>query len=150
MVQNTELAAEATASTKGHEMALLDGKAAVITGGTTGIGLATAQRVVDEGARVYITGRRQAELDGAVKQLGAAATGVRGDAGKLADLDRLYRAVADEGSTIGVVFANAAIAEATAGADHRGLRGSSARRRFQGGDLYHTLAVAWLVWPFAQ
>jgi NAD(P)-dependent dehydrogenase (short-subunit alcohol dehydrogenase family) len=112
MVQNTELAAEATASTKGHEMALLGGKAAVITGGTTGIGLATAQRFVDEGARVYITGRRQAELDGAVKQLGAAATGVRGDAGKLADLDRLYRAVADEGSTIDVVFANAAIAEA--------------------------------------
>ena len=93
-------------------MALLGGKTAVITGGTTGIGLATAQRFVDEGARVYITGRRQAELDGAVKQLGAAATGVRGDAGKLADLDRLYRAVADEGSTIDVVFANAAIAEA--------------------------------------
>jgi NAD(P)-dependent dehydrogenase (short-subunit alcohol dehydrogenase family) len=93
-------------------MALLGGKTAVITGGTTGIGLATAQRFVDEGARVYITGRRQAELDEAVKQLGEAATGVRGDAGKLADLDRLYRAVADEGSTIDVVFANAAIAEA--------------------------------------
>ena len=89
-------------------MTLLKGKTAVITGGTTGIGLATAKRFVEEGAYVFITGRRQAELDAAVEELGENATGVQGDVGKAEDLDRLYTAVADSGRRIDVVFANAA------------------------------------------
>jgi NAD(P)-dependent dehydrogenase (short-subunit alcohol dehydrogenase family) len=91
---------------------LLNGKTAVITGGSSGIGLATAQRFVDQGARVFITGRRQAELDAAVKRLGEAATGVQGDVSNPADLDRLYAQVAEQGSGIDILFANAAIAEA--------------------------------------
>src|ERR1700756_4470662 len=90
---------------------LLSGKTAVITGGNSGIGLATAQRFVDEGAQVFVTGRRQEELDVAVKQLGEAATGGQGACTKPADLDRLYAAVAEHGSGIDVLFANAAIVE---------------------------------------
>src|SRR5260370_41427659 len=90
-------------------MALLKGKTAVITGGTTGIGLATAKRFVEEGAYVFISGRRQAELDAAVKEIGANVTGVQGDVGKQGDLDRLYAAVADGGRRLDVVFANAAV-----------------------------------------
>jgi NAD(P)-dependent dehydrogenase (short-subunit alcohol dehydrogenase family) len=93
-------------------MALLKGKTAVITGGTTGIGLATAKRFVEEGAYVFITGRRQAELEAAVKELGDYATGVQGDVSKPEDVDRLYSAVADSGRRLDVVFANAAILEA--------------------------------------
>ena len=89
-------------------MALLKGKTAVITGGTTGIGLATAKRFVEEGAYVFITGRRQAELDAAVKEVGDNVTGVQGDVSKAEDLDRLYTAVADSGRRLDVVFANAA------------------------------------------
>ena len=92
-------------------MALLEGKTAVITGGSTGIGFATAKRFVEEGAYVFITGRRQAELDLAVKELGDNATGVQGDVSKAEDLDRLYSVVADSGRRIDVVFANAAILE---------------------------------------
>jgi len=88
----------------------LQGKVAVITGGTTGIGLATAKLFVKEGAYVLITGRRQKELDEAVKAIGNNVTGVRGDISKLTDLDRLYEAVAAKGK-IDVVFANAGIAE---------------------------------------
>jgi len=88
-------------------MGKLEGKVAVITGGTTGIGLATAQRFVAEGARVFITGRRQSELDKAVKLIGKNATGVQGDVAKLADLDRLYAAVKQKESRIDIVFANA-------------------------------------------
>ncbi len=88
-------------------MGKLEGKVAVITGGTTGIGLATAQRFVSEGARVFITGRRQSELDKAVKIIGKNATGVQGDVAKLADLDRLYAAVKQKESRIDIVFANA-------------------------------------------
>jgi NAD(P)-dependent dehydrogenase (short-subunit alcohol dehydrogenase family) len=71
-------------------MGKLDGKIAVITGGNSGIGLATAKRFVQEGAFVFITGRTQAKLDAAVKQVGSNVTGVQGDVAKLADLDRLY------------------------------------------------------------
>jgi NAD(P)-dependent dehydrogenase (short-subunit alcohol dehydrogenase family) len=90
-------------------MALLKGKTAVITGGSTGIGLATAKRLVEEGAYVFISGRREAELEAAVKELGDNVTGVRGDVAKSEDLDRLYAAVADSGRRIDVVFANAAV-----------------------------------------
>ena len=90
-------------------MALLTGKTAVITGGSTGIGFATAKRFINEGAYVFITGRRQAELDVAVKELGDNATGVQGDVSKPEDLDRLYAAVTDSGRRVDVVFANAAI-----------------------------------------
>jgi NAD(P)-dependent dehydrogenase (short-subunit alcohol dehydrogenase family) len=83
------------------------GKVAVVTGGTSGIGFATAQRLVNEGARVFITGRRQAELDAAVQKLGKNATGVQGDTSKLADLDRLYATVKREAGHIDILFANA-------------------------------------------
>ena len=76
-------------------MALLEGKTAVITGGSTGIGFATAKRFVEEGAYVFVTGRRQAELDVAVKELGDNAIGVQGDVSKAEDLDRLFSVVAD-------------------------------------------------------
>jgi len=85
----------------------LQDKVAVVTGGTTGIGLAAAKRFVAEGAYVYITGRRQAELDAAVKAIGSNVTGVRSDVSKLADLDRLYDAVQQKHSQIDIVFANA-------------------------------------------
>jgi NAD(P)-dependent dehydrogenase (short-subunit alcohol dehydrogenase family) len=88
---------------------LLDGKTAVITGGTSGIGLATAARFVDEGTRVFITGRRQAQLDEALGQLGERANGVRGDVGAGADLDRLYTAVAEAGRGLDIVVANAGV-----------------------------------------
>ena len=71
----------------------LEGKVAVVTGGNSGIGLATARRFVAEGAHVFITGRRQAELDEAVRQIGRNVTGVRGDVANLADLDRLFATV---------------------------------------------------------
>jgi NAD(P)-dependent dehydrogenase (short-subunit alcohol dehydrogenase family) len=76
---------------------LLTGKTAVITGGASGIGLATAERFIAEGADVFITGRRQAELTAAVDALGPRAIGVRGDVGVGEDLDRLYAAVAERG-----------------------------------------------------
>ena len=94
-------------------MTKLEGKVAVITGGSTGIGLATARRFVSEGAYVYITGRRQSELDAAVRQIGKNVTAVRGDVSQLADLDRLYATVKQQHSRIDIVFANAAIGEAT-------------------------------------
>ena len=90
----------------------LDGKIAVITGGNSGIGLATAQRFVEEGAYVFITGRRQSELDTAVKQIGKNnVTGVQGDVSNLADLDRLYDTVKQQKGRIDVLFANAGIVE---------------------------------------
>jgi len=91
-------------------MAKLQGKVAVITGGTTGIGLASAQLFVKEGAHVFITGRRQKELDEAVKTIGHDVTGVQGDVANLADLDRLYEIVAKNGR-VDIVFANAGYAE---------------------------------------
>jgi NAD(P)-dependent dehydrogenase (short-subunit alcohol dehydrogenase family) len=88
----------------------LQGKVAVITGGTAGIGLAAAKLFVREGAYVFITGRRQKELDEAVKAIGSNVTGIQGDVAKLADLDRLYQAVKAKGR-IDIVFANAGVAE---------------------------------------
>src|SRR5271154_1937744 len=91
-------------------MKKLAGKVAVITGGTTGIGLAAAKLFVSEGAYVFITGRRQKELDKAVKEIGSNVTGVQGDVSNLADLDRLYETVKTKGQ-IDIVFANAGVGE---------------------------------------
>ncbi len=88
----------------------LQGKVAVITGGTTGIGLAAAKLFVSEGAYVFITGRREKELGEALKAIGDNVTGVRGDIANLADLDRLYETVAAKGR-IDILFANAGIGE---------------------------------------
>src|ERR1700730_3161528 len=88
----------------------LHGKVAVITGGTTGIGLAEAKLFVKEGAYVFVMGRRQKELDEAVKAIGSNVTGIQGDVSKPADLDRLYDEVKTKGR-IDVVFANAGVAE---------------------------------------
>ncbi len=92
-------------------MPKLDGKIALITGGTSGIGLATAQRFIEEGAYVFITGRRQAELDAAVQQLGENSRGIQGDVAVAADLDRLFETIRQEKSRLDIVFANAAAAE---------------------------------------
>lgn len=94
-------------------MKTLEGKVAVITGGSSGIGLATAQRFVSEGAYVFITGRRQSEIDAAVKQISKNKnniTGVQGDVSNLADLDRLYATVKKKGR-IDILFANAGVGE---------------------------------------
>jgi NAD(P)-dependent dehydrogenase (short-subunit alcohol dehydrogenase family) len=85
----------------------LAGKVALVTGGTSGLGLATARRFIAEGAWVVVTGRRAAELDAAVEQLGGAATGVWGDVSVLADLDRLYETIRKAHGRLDVVFANA-------------------------------------------
>ena len=89
----------------------LEGKIAVITGGTEGIGLATAKLFVKEGAYVFITGRRQKELDEAVKAIGTNVSGVQGDVANLADLDRLYETVSKVKGRIDIVFANAGVGE---------------------------------------
>ena len=99
----------------------LEGKVAVITGGNSGIGLATAKRFAAEGAKVVITGRRQAELDKAVREIGEGVLGVRGDVANLADLDRLYKTVKEKHGRVDVVFANAGGGEfAPSRTDHRG------------------------------
>src|SRR5579862_1328375 len=92
-------------------MGKLDGKIALVTGGNSGIGLATAKRFVEEGAYVFITGRRQANLDEAVKQIGRNVTGVQGDVAKLADLDRLFEQIKREKGRLDIVFANAGTAK---------------------------------------
>ena len=92
-------------------MPALQGKIAVITGGSSGIGLATAKRFVKEGAYVFITGRRQAELDKAVAEIGGNVTAVQGDVSNLDDLDRLYKEVAAKKGKLDVLFANAGIVE---------------------------------------
>jgi NAD(P)-dependent dehydrogenase (short-subunit alcohol dehydrogenase family) len=88
-------------------MGQLDSKTALVTGGSSGIGLATARRFVDEGARVFITGRRQAELDSAVAVLGEGAIGVQGDVSSLADLDRVFATIGAEAGSLDILFANA-------------------------------------------
>ncbi|OKO91715.1 oxidoreductase [Bradyrhizobium sp. NAS80.1] len=88
-------------------MGRFENKVVVVTGGTSGIGLATAKAFAQEGASVFITGRRQEALDAAVKSIGGKVTGVRADMAKLADIDRLYDAVQQQHAQIDVVFANA-------------------------------------------
>jgi NAD(P)-dependent dehydrogenase (short-subunit alcohol dehydrogenase family) len=85
----------------------LEGKIAVITGATSGMALASARLFVEEGAYVFITGRRQQQLDAAVKEIGRNVTGVQGDAGNLADLDRLYDTVKAKKGQIDILYASA-------------------------------------------
>jgi NAD(P)-dependent dehydrogenase (short-subunit alcohol dehydrogenase family) len=85
----------------------LEGKVAIVTGGNSGIGLATAKRFVAEGAYVFITGRRQTELDGAVKTIGENVKGIQGDVAKLGDLDRIYSTIREQKGRLDVLFANA-------------------------------------------
>jgi len=89
----------------------LRGKIALITGGNGGIGLATAKRFVEEGAYVFITGRRDAELAAAVKEIGKNVTGVQGDVANLGDLDRLFAQIKREKGKLDIVFANAGVAK---------------------------------------
>jgi NAD(P)-dependent dehydrogenase (short-subunit alcohol dehydrogenase family) len=98
-------------------MSALTGKIAVITGGSSGIGLAAAKRFVKEGAYVFITGRRQAELDKAVTEIGNNVAAIQGDVSNLDDLDKLYAEVAAKKGKIDVLFANAGFVEMVATAD---------------------------------
>jgi NAD(P)-dependent dehydrogenase (short-subunit alcohol dehydrogenase family) len=91
-------------------MGKLEGKIALVTGGNSGIGLATAKRFVSEGAYVFITGRRKPELEAAVKEIGRNVTGVQGDVSNLGDLDRLFVRIKQEKGKLDIVFANAGVA----------------------------------------
>ncbi|APR87795.1 3-oxoacyl-[acyl-carrier protein] reductase [Minicystis rosea] len=92
-------------------MSKLEGKVALVTGGNSGIGLATARLFVAEGAFVFITGRRKNELDAAVQQIGRNVEGIQGDVSNLADLDRLFATVKERKGHLDVLFANAGVAE---------------------------------------
>jgi NAD(P)-dependent dehydrogenase (short-subunit alcohol dehydrogenase family) len=92
-------------------MGKLDGKIALVTGGNSGIGLATAKRFVSEGAYVFVTGRRDAELSAAVREIGGNVTGIKGDVSNLNDLDRLFAQIGREKAKLDVVFANAGFAK---------------------------------------
>jgi NAD(P)-dependent dehydrogenase (short-subunit alcohol dehydrogenase family) len=92
-------------------MGKLEGKIALITGGNSGIGLATAKRFVNEGAYVFITGRRDPELAAAVEEIGRNVTDVRGDVSNLGDLDRLFAQIKREKGKLDIVFANAGVAK---------------------------------------
>ena len=92
----------------------LEGKTALITGGTSGIGLATAKAFVNEGAYVFITGRRERELAAAVDTIGKNVIGIQGDMAKLADLDRVYAKIKQDKGRLDIVFANAGIAKSAA------------------------------------
>jgi NAD(P)-dependent dehydrogenase (short-subunit alcohol dehydrogenase family) len=92
-------------------MGKLEGKIALITGGNCGIGLATAKQFVNEGAYVFITGRREQELAAAVKEIGRNVTGVQGDVSNLGDLDRLFAQIKREKGKLDIVFANAGVAK---------------------------------------
>src|ERR1700694_4305028 len=101
--------AECYTSIKGVIMGKLEGKVAVVTGGATGIGLAAAKRFIEEGAFVFIFGRRKEALDAALAELGPNARAVKGSISDEADLDRLYAAVKAERKTLDIVFANAGV-----------------------------------------
>jgi NAD(P)-dependent dehydrogenase (short-subunit alcohol dehydrogenase family) len=92
-------------------MGKLEGKIALITGGNSGIGLATAKQFVNEGAYVFITGRRDPELAAAVKDIGRNVTGVQGDVSNLSNLDRLFAQIKQEKGKLDILFANAGIAK---------------------------------------
>jgi NAD(P)-dependent dehydrogenase (short-subunit alcohol dehydrogenase family) len=88
-------------------MGKLDGKVALVTGGNSGIGLATAKRFAAEGAKVFVTARREAELDAAVAAIGGSAVGIRSDISKLGELDRLYQRIRGAAGKLDILFANA-------------------------------------------
>ena len=90
-------------------MGKLEGKIALVTGGTTGIGLATAKRFVEEGAYVFITGRREAELASAVKDIGKNVKALKGDVSKLDELDRIFTQIKEDSGKLDIVCANSAI-----------------------------------------
>jgi NAD(P)-dependent dehydrogenase (short-subunit alcohol dehydrogenase family) len=92
-------------------MGKLEGKIALVTGGNSGIGLATAKRFVTEGAHVFITGRREQELDAAVKEIGINVMGVQGDVSNMTDLDRLFEQIKREKGSLHILFANAGVAK---------------------------------------
>ena len=92
-------------------MARLDGKIALISGGSSGIGLATAKRFVAEGANVFITGRREAELNAAVKDIGKNIRALQGDVSKLDELDRIFSAIKNDKGKLDIVVANAGVAK---------------------------------------
>ncbi len=92
-------------------MGKLDGKIALVTGGNSGIGLATAKQFVNEGAYVFITGRRQTELDAAVKEIGKNVTAIQGDVSNLSDLDRLFAQIKRDKARLDIIFANAGVAQ---------------------------------------
>src|SRR6201987_3427655 len=92
-------------------MGKLAGKIALVTGGNSGIGLATAKRFVDEGAYVFITGRRDRELAAAAKEIGRNVTGIQGDVSSLADLDSLFAQIKREKGKLDIGFANAGVAQ---------------------------------------
>jgi len=94
-----------------EHMNRLEGKVALITGGNSGIGLATAKQFVNEGAYVFVTGRRDPELATAIKEIGRNVTGVQGDVSNLGDLDRLFAQIKREKGKLDVVFANAGVAK---------------------------------------
>ena len=98
-------------TSKEKKMGKLEGKIALITGGNSGIGLATAKHFVREGAHVFITGRRESELAAAVKEIGSNATAVQGDVSNLSDLDRLFAQIKREKGKLDIVFANAGVAK---------------------------------------
>ena len=118
-------------------MGRLQGKLAVVTGGTTGIGFATAKRFVDEGAYVFITGRRQKELDEAVTTIGRGIAGIQGDVSKLQDLDRLYETVKAKGK-IDVLVANAGIGEFAPLNAHGGAFRQALRSQREGHAIHGT------------
>jgi NAD(P)-dependent dehydrogenase (short-subunit alcohol dehydrogenase family) len=91
--------------------AQFDGKVALVTGGSSGIGLATAKLFVQRGATVYITGRRRKELDEAVREIGHSATGIQGDVSRLADIDKVYQTIGEQRGKLDILFANAGVGE---------------------------------------
>ena len=109
-------------------MKRLEGKVAVVTGGNSGIGLSTAKRFAEEGAKVVISGRDQKTLDEAVKTIGGDVLAVKSDVSKLGDLDKLYKAVSQKYGRIDILFANAGVAKfvpfAESNVDHHQLVGS--------------------------
>ena len=110
----------------------LEGKTALITGGTSGIGLATAKAFVNEGAYTFITGRREAELAAAVKEIGRNVTGIQGDVSNLGNLDRLFAQIKREKGRLDIVFANAGVAshQEAQGPSGNGISGSVPYIRF--------------------